>query len=49
MHQKSKHMLFKCVSLHKSLNAPPLPQAGKRKDQKDEEEGDKSGLKTSRI
>jgi hypothetical protein len=30
MHLKSRHMLFECVSLHKSLNSPPLPQAGKR-------------------
>jgi hypothetical protein len=31
MHPKSRHMLFECVSLYKSLNAPPLPQDGKRK------------------
>jgi hypothetical protein len=36
-------MLFECVTIRKSLNAPPLPQAGKRKDQEDDEEGDKSG------
>jgi hypothetical protein len=36
-------MLFECMSLRKSLNAPPLPQAGKRKDQEDDDEGDKSG------
>jgi hypothetical protein len=29
--------------LHKSLNAPPLPQARKQKDQEDDDEGDKSG------
>jgi hypothetical protein len=31
MHPKSRHTLFECVSLCKSLNAPPL-QDGKRKD-----------------
>jgi hypothetical protein len=29
MHPKSGHTLFECVNLRKSLNAPPLPQAGK--------------------
>jgi hypothetical protein len=43
MHSKSKHTLFKCVSLRKSLNAPLLDQDGKRKDQGDGDEGDKSG------
>ncbi|RLN16364.1 hypothetical protein C2845_PM02G16490 [Panicum miliaceum] len=43
MHPKSRHTLFKCVSLRKSLNTPPLPQDGKRKDQEDDNEGDKSG------
>jgi hypothetical protein len=42
-HPKSRHTLFACVTIRKSLNAPPLPQAGKRKDQEDDEEGDKSG------
>jgi hypothetical protein len=32
MHPKSQHTLFKFVSLGKSLNAPLLPQYGKRKD-----------------
>jgi hypothetical protein len=41
IHPKSRHTLFECISLRKSLNAPPLPQAGKRKDQEDDEEGDK--------
>jgi hypothetical protein len=36
-------MLFECASLPKSLNAPPLPQAGKRKDQENDNEGDKLG------
>jgi hypothetical protein len=36
-------MLFECITIRKSLNAPPLPQAGKRKDQEDDKEGDKSG------
>jgi hypothetical protein len=36
------HTLFECVNLRKSLNAPPLPQDGKRKDQEDNNEGDKS-------
>jgi hypothetical protein len=43
MHPKSRHTLFECVTLYNSLNAPPLPQAGKRKDQEDDDEGDKSG------
>jgi hypothetical protein len=44
IHLKSWHMLFECVTIRKSLNAPPLPQAGKRKDKEDDEEGgDKSG------
>jgi hypothetical protein len=33
MHPKAQHMLFECVSLRKSLNAPLLPQDGKRMDQ----------------
>jgi hypothetical protein len=36
-------MLFECVSLRKSLNAPPLPQDRKRKDHEDDDEGDKLG------
>jgi hypothetical protein len=43
MHTKSRHTFFECVSLRKSLNAPPLPQARKQKDQEDDDEGDKSG------
>jgi hypothetical protein len=43
IHPKSRHMLFECVTIRKSLNAPPLPQAGKRNDQEDDEWGDKSG------
>ncbi|RLM80170.1 retrotransposon protein, putative, Ty3-gypsy sub-class [Panicum miliaceum] len=43
MHPKSQHTLFECVSLRKSLNAPLLPQDEKRKDQGDDEEGEKSG------
>jgi hypothetical protein len=43
MHPKSRHTLFECVSLRKSLNAPPLPQDGKRKDQEHDDEGDKFG------
>jgi hypothetical protein len=43
MHPKSRHILFECVSLCKSLNTPPLPQDGKRKDQEDDDEGDKLG------
>jgi hypothetical protein len=42
IHPKSLHTLFKCITIRKSLNAPPLPQAEKRKDQEDDEEGDKS-------
>jgi hypothetical protein len=42
IHPKSRNTLFECVSLRKSLNAPPLPQAGKQKDQEDDDEGDKS-------
>jgi hypothetical protein len=40
---KSRHTLFECVTIRKSLNAPPLPQAGKRKDKEDDKGGDKSG------
>jgi hypothetical protein len=43
MHPKSQHTLFECVSLRKSLNAPLLPQDEKRKDQGDDNEGDKLG------
>ncbi|RLM58106.1 retrotransposon protein, putative, Ty3-gypsy sub-class [Panicum miliaceum] len=43
VHPKSRHTLFECVIIRKSFNAPPLPQAGKRKDKEDDEEGDKSG------
>ncbi|RLM64919.1 uncharacterized protein C2845_PM16G03570 [Panicum miliaceum] len=43
MHPRSQYTLFKCVTLRKSLNTPPLPQDGKRKDQEDDDEGDKSG------
>jgi hypothetical protein len=43
IHPKSRHTLFECVTIRKSLNAPPLPQAGKRKDKEDDEGGDKSG------
>jgi hypothetical protein len=32
MHLKSRHTLFECISLRNSLNAPLLPQVGKRKD-----------------
>jgi hypothetical protein len=45
MHLKSKHSLFKCVSLRKSLNAPLLDQDGKQKDQRVDDEGDKLGAK----
>jgi hypothetical protein len=36
-------MLFECATIRQSLNAPPLPQAGKRKDKEDDEGGDKLG------
>jgi hypothetical protein len=42
IHLKSRHTLFECVTIRKSLNAPPLSQGGKRKDQADDEGGDKS-------
>jgi hypothetical protein len=32
IHLKLRHTLFECLTIRKSLNAPPLPQAGKRKD-----------------
>jgi hypothetical protein len=32
IHPKSRHTFFECVTICKSLNAPPLPQVGKRKD-----------------
>jgi hypothetical protein len=41
MYPKSRHTLFECVSLLKSLNAPSIPQDEKRKDQEDNNEGDK--------
>jgi hypothetical protein len=40
---KSWHTLFECVIIHKSLNAPPIPQAEKRKEKEDDEGGDTSG------
>jgi hypothetical protein len=44
IHPKSRHTLFEGVTIRKSLNASPLPQARKRKDKEDVEEGgDKSG------
>jgi hypothetical protein len=44
IHPKPRHTLFECVTIRKSLNAPPLPQAGKQKDKEnDKEGGDKSG------
>jgi hypothetical protein len=43
MHPKAQHTLFECVSICKSLNAPLLSQDGKRKEQEDDNEGDKSG------
>jgi hypothetical protein len=43
IHLKSRHTLFKCVTIRKSLNAPPLPQGGMQKDQEDDEGDDKSG------
>jgi hypothetical protein len=39
----SRHTLFECVTIRKSLNAPPLPQAGNQKNKEDDEEGEKSG------
>jgi hypothetical protein len=42
IHPKSWHTLIECVTIRKSLNAPPLHQAGKRKDKEDDEGGDKS-------
>jgi hypothetical protein len=43
IHPKSWHTLFECVTIRKSLNAPPLPQVGKRKNKVDDEGGDKLG------
>jgi hypothetical protein len=43
IHPKSLHTLFECITIRKSLNTTCLPQAEKRKDQEDDEEGDKSG------
>jgi hypothetical protein len=42
MHPKSKHTLFQCISLRKSLNTP-LPNQDDKGQDKDDEEGDKSG------
>jgi hypothetical protein len=38
MHPKSKYMLFDCVSLCKTLNAPNPDQDGKKKKDKDGEQ-----------
>jgi hypothetical protein len=43
IHPKSWHTLFECITIRKSLNAPPLHQEGKRKDKEDKEGGDKLG------
>jgi hypothetical protein len=43
MQSKSKHSLFECVSLRKSLNAPLPDQEGKRKDQEDDYERENLG------
>jgi hypothetical protein len=45
MHLKSKHSLFECISISKSLNVPLPYHDGKQKDQEDDEEGDKSRAK----
>jgi hypothetical protein len=29
IHPKSRHTLFECITIRKTLNAPPLPQGGK--------------------
>jgi hypothetical protein len=42
MHPKSKHTLFQCISLRKSLNTP-LPDYDEKGKDKEDEEGDKSG------
>jgi hypothetical protein len=39
IHPKSWHTLFECITIRKSLNAPPLHQEGKRKDKEDKEGG----------
>jgi hypothetical protein len=36
MHPNSKHTLFKCINLHKPLNAPLPDQDEKKKDKEDE-------------
>jgi hypothetical protein len=41
MHPKSKHTLFKCISLRKSLNKP-LPNQDEKKKDKEDDKGDKS-------
>jgi hypothetical protein len=43
IHPKSRHTLLEYVTIPKSLIAPPLHQARKRKDKEDDEGGDKSG------
>jgi hypothetical protein len=43
IHPKSRHTLFDYITICKSLNAPPVPQEGKRKDKEDDEGGNKSG------
>jgi hypothetical protein len=48
MHPKSKHILFQCISLCKSLNTP-LPNHDEKGKDKDDEEGDKSGPRDIKI
>jgi hypothetical protein len=48
MHPKSKHTLFHCITLRKSLNAPLLDQDSKGKE-KEDDEGGKSGCKVSKT
>jgi hypothetical protein len=43
MHPKFKHLLFECVTLRKSLNAPIPDRNTKKKDKEDDKE-DKSSV-----
>jgi hypothetical protein len=48
MHPKSKHTLFQCISLRKSLNAP-LPDEDEKGKDKEDKVGDKSEARDIKI
>jgi hypothetical protein len=38
LHPRSKHTIFQCINLRKSLNAPPLDEDKRKKGKQDDEE-----------